>query len=127
LPNRALFKDRVGHALARIERSGELVTVFFLDIDDFKSVNDTMGHTTGDHLLRTVGERLSKTVRPADTVARFGGDEFAVLLETDESGKGIGDVAERILSEFSVPFTLDGAADVLVGASLGAATGALLR
>ena len=121
LPNRALFKDRVEHAIARIERTGELVTVLFLDIDDFKSVNDTMGHVTGDCLLRAVGERLSQTLRPADTVARFGGDEFAVLLESAKSEKGIDDVAKRILCELCLPFALDGT-DVFVGASLGAAS-----
>lgn len=121
LPNRALFKDRVEHAIARNERTGKYVTVLFLDIDDFKSVNDTMGHLAGDHLLRAVGERLSQVLRPADTVARFGGDEFAVLLETSDRPEPVAEVAERILGELRVPFTLD-KKDVFISSSLGVAS-----
>lgn len=121
LPNRALFKDRVEHAIARNERPGELVTVLFLDIDDFKSINDTLGHLSGDLLLQAVGERLTQIMRPADTVARFGGDEFAVLLETSKSLEAVNDVAERILSELRLPFTL-ASTDVFVNASVGVAS-----
>jgi len=121
LPNRALFKDRIEHAIARNERGEALVTVLFLDIDDFKSVNDTMGHLFGDRLLRAVGERLSQTLRPADTVARFGGDEFAILMETRGGVKAVIEVAERILRELRLPFALDGT-DVVMNASLGVAS-----
>src|SRR5205085_3268130 len=84
LANRALFSDRVEHALARSGRREASIAVLFLDIDDFKMVNDTRGHSAGDRLLTIVAERLLSCVRPGDTVARFGGDEFAILLEDSD-------------------------------------------
>ncbi|HZB78771.1 MAG TPA: diguanylate cyclase, partial [Actinomycetota bacterium] len=81
LPNRDLFKDRVGHALTRQIRDGKPLAVMFVDLDDFKTVNDSLGHAAGDQLPSWMAERLGHSVRPSDTVARLGGDEFAVLVE----------------------------------------------
>ena len=85
-----MFLDRLEHALARTRRSGARIAVLFLDLDDFKLVNDTRGHDVGDLLLRELAPRLSAAVRPGDTIARFGGDEFVVLCE-DLRRRGRGD------------------------------------
>jgi diguanylate cyclase (GGDEF)-like protein/PAS domain S-box-containing protein len=120
LANRALFHDRVRHAIEWQERDRRPVAVLFMDLDDFKAINDSLGHATGDRLLAEVGERLRQTLRAADTAARLGGDEFAILLE--DSGEGIqaADVAERILRSFDEPFTIDGT-EVFVRTSVGIA------
>jgi diguanylate cyclase (GGDEF)-like protein/PAS domain S-box-containing protein len=102
LANRALFQDRTGHALARANRHAEPVTVLFLDLDDFKMVNDSLGHLAGDHLLQAVGERIVSCLRPSDTAARFGGDEFAVLLEDTELDEARR-VADRVLDALREP------------------------
>ena len=82
MPNRALFMDRLQHVIASSHRhKNQLYAVLFLDMDRFKVINDSMGHTVGDQLLIGVGKKLSECLRPGDTVARLGGDEFAVLLE----------------------------------------------
>src|SRR5207237_4681010 len=81
LPNRALFLDRLGLALSRLERRPSLGAVFFLDLDYFKVVNDSLGHSAGDHVLVAVAERLQRSLRDGDTAARLGGDEFAILCE----------------------------------------------
>jgi diguanylate cyclase (GGDEF)-like protein len=115
LSNRVLFHDRLDHALALHHRDGRPLAVLYCDLDDFKAVNDRFGHHAGDRLLRQVAERLRATVRDGDTVARVGGDEFAVLLE----GAGDpGEPAERIMAEIRRPFDLDGET-VTVGASIG--------
>ena len=121
LANRGLFFDRVEHAIARLGRQpGETIAVLFIDLDNFKKVNDTLGHARGDRLLALVAERLMKVVRGADTVARLGGDEFALLLEAVTSIDGPVVVAERALSLLSMPFELNGQS-VKVGASIGIA------
>ncbi|MGQ0520509.1 MAG: EAL domain-containing protein [Actinomycetota bacterium] len=107
LPNRALFTDRVEHALARNIRGGEPSIVLYLDLDDFKAVNDTLGHGAGDGVLRSVAERLLGCVRPGDTVARLGGDEFAVLLDAAPMADAEA-VAERIVAALGRPFELPG-------------------
>ena len=106
LANRALFHDRLTHAMQLHERDYQSVTVVSLDLDDFKLVNDSLGHPAGDALLNMVGERLLGCVRSSDTVARVGGDEYAVLMEgTVEQSRLI---AHRVVQEFNKPFVLDG-------------------
>ncbi|HJU02898.1 MAG TPA: diguanylate cyclase, partial [Actinomycetes bacterium] len=108
LANRALFKDRVDHAVRRTRRHMPSVAVLFLDLDGFKEVNDSLGHAAGDRLLIQVAERLRSCVRPSDTVARFGGDEFAVLVEDAADEEELAAVAERILEELRQPFFIGG-------------------
>lgn len=118
LANRVLFRDRVEHALQRAVRGGTPPSVLLIDLDNFKAVNDGLGHSAGDWLLIEVAARLSNCLRPADTVARLGGDEFAVLLD-DEAADAL-QVAERILSAFRIPFTVQGT-DIVVTMSIGVA------
>jgi diguanylate cyclase (GGDEF)-like protein/PAS domain S-box-containing protein len=108
LANRALFKDRVEHALQRTKRQTPSVAVLFLDLDGFKEVNDSLGHAAGDRLLVQVGERLVASVRPSDTVARFGGDEFAVLIEDASDEVDVTQVADRVLEGLRRPFLVSG-------------------
>ncbi|HEX2026983.1 MAG TPA: EAL domain-containing protein [Nitriliruptorales bacterium] len=96
LPNRALFHDRLDHALASATRREERPALLFLDLDNFKAINDTLGHAAGDQLLLEVAARLQSCLRPTDTVARFGGDEFAVLLEDSQPRETAREVAGRI-------------------------------
>ncbi|MCB1039436.1 MAG: EAL domain-containing protein [Acidimicrobiales bacterium] len=120
LANRRLFSDRVDHALNRSRRTGDLTAVLFVDLDDFKTVNDSLGHAAGDRLLASVAARLSGCVRPGDTVARLGGDEFGVLLEEMEGQAHAANVAARILESLDVAFPLDGR-QVFTRASVGVA------
>ena len=107
LPNRALFAESLGHALARADRDSSLPTVLFLDVDRFKQVNDMHGHTAGDEVLRTLAERLLLTVRGADVVARLGGDEFVVLCDAvPDEPTDVAAVCNRIQRAFDVPMTL---------------------
>ena len=122
LANRALFTDRVEHALDVRGGAGADVAVLFLDLDDFKTVNDTLGHPAGDALLQAVAERLSAALSRGYTVARFGGDEFAVLVEHVADGSSAVDVAADLLTELKRPFHLDGR-EVFVTASIGIAVG----
>jgi diguanylate cyclase (GGDEF)-like protein/PAS domain S-box-containing protein len=121
LANRALFRDRVQHALERQARDIQPISVLFMDLDDFKTVNDSLGHAAGDQLLREVGERLRNCLRTADTAARLGGDEFAVLLEDGGDGVEAADVAQRVLSSLQAGFHLE-SKEVFVHASIGIAT-----
>ena len=118
LANRALFRDRVSHALALAQRRGSPVTVLFLDLDDFKKVNDSLGHHEGDRLLIAAAERFLACARSADTVARLGGDEFAILIEGADGRDGL---PERIAAAMSHPFSLSGN-QLRVTASIGVAT-----
>ncbi|PJI97496.1 PAS domain S-box-containing protein/diguanylate cyclase (GGDEF)-like protein [Acidovorax sp. 69] len=108
LPNRQLFLDRLKTALARARRDQSLLSLLFLDLDDFKQVNDTLGHAMGDLLLQRVAQRLIESVRGSDTVARLGGDEFVVLLEGGHAREHATAAAEKILAAFSQPFDLEG-------------------
>ncbi len=111
LANRALFEDRIGQALARrVRRPTGNVAVVFLDLDDFKAVNDTLGHQAGDELLLGVAKRLSACLRPTDTAARLGGDEFAIALDIDDFDceHVIGLVTERLVTAFQEPFDIEG-------------------
>ena len=123
LPNRRLFRDRVGHALARGSRRSGTSAVLFVDLDKFKDVNDSLGHSAGDQLLATVAERLRSVVRPGDTVARLGGDEFAVLAEDIVSERDAVGMADRLLEALMAPFVLRGK-ELNVGASIGIALSA---
>ena len=120
LANRALFLDRVTLALARTARDGGRVAVLFCDLDRFKVINDSLGHAAGDDLLRQVGERLRTIVRPADTVARFGGDEFLVLCEGLEDEAAVVAIAQRLVDSVEQPFAVHDH-PVGVGLSVGAA------
>lgn len=119
IPNRALFSDRIEHALARMARADPRIAVLFLDLDDFKLVNDGFGHDTGDEALRAVARRLERAIRPGDTAARFGGDEFGILLEDADEATAV-EVAARVLSVIRVPAPIDGE-NVSVTGSIGIA------
>ena len=107
LPNRTLFLDRLGHAITRAQRDNTLLALFIIDLDQFKNVNDSLGHFAGDALLQAVAQRLLGTVRSADTVARLGGDEFTILLENIKYIDYVEEVAEKILKEISEAFTIE--------------------
>jgi len=120
LPNRSLFIDRATHALASARRTGTWTAVLFLDVDDFKRVNDVYGHSTGDTLLRDIAIRLSGVVRPTDTVARFGGDEFTILCQGLANDEDAVQVAQRIIEALDRPFTI-GRRELRAAASVGIA------
>jgi len=120
LPNRALFMDRLALAQTRAQRSHSPMAVFFIDLDNFKSVNDSLGHDAGDQLLAAIGERLAPCVRLGDTIARLGGDEFTILMEEADSVQDAIAVAERITVAFTAPFNV-GDREIFASASIGIA------
>jgi diguanylate cyclase (GGDEF)-like protein/PAS domain S-box-containing protein len=120
LPNRLLFRDRISMALAHARRTSRSMAIMFLDLDDFKAVNDSLGHTVGDRLLQAVALRLVGAMRAEDTVARMGGDEFTVLLSDVTDGRGAATVARKILEAVGAPLVLDGH-DLRVTTSIGVA------
>ncbi|MEP7111854.1 MAG: EAL domain-containing protein [Ilumatobacteraceae bacterium] len=122
LANKALFVDRMVHALHLAEREATPVAVVFIDLDDFQTVNDALGHATGDQLIAAVAERFAAVATVGDTVARFGGDDFAILLESGDMPQSVVEVAERVADVLKAPFKI-GDTSVSVRASIGAAIG----
>jgi len=120
LPNRSLMQDRISQAVTRAERSNHQFAVMFIDIDNFKNINDTLGHDAGDELLCEVARRLSHAVRARDTIARQGGDEFIALLDQLEGQKGATRVAQKVLDALRLAFVVNGA-DQHVSGSIGVA------
>jgi diguanylate cyclase (GGDEF)-like protein/PAS domain S-box-containing protein len=120
LANRNLFRDRVQHSLTLAQRGAGSVVVMFLDLDNFKNINDSLGHDAGDRLLQAVAQRIVQTTRSSDTVARLGGDEFAVLAEGIATPQEVERLARALIEALEVPFCLDGM-EVRVGASIGVA------
>jgi diguanylate cyclase (GGDEF)-like protein/PAS domain S-box-containing protein len=123
LPNRALFMDRLEHALRRRREDQPALAVLFLDLDDFKAINDSLGHMCGDELLVAVAKRLRLSLREADTAARMGGDEFAILVEDSSAGNAPVQVADRVLEALRDPFEIQGR-DVRIHGSIGIAINA---
>jgi diguanylate cyclase len=121
LANLNLFNDRLDHAIRRISRTGESVGVLFLDVDDFKVVNDTLGHDAGDQVLVAIGQRMRTVLRGSDVAARIGGDEFAILLEAMTAPTDAGIAAKRLLTALDDPFRVAGQ-EIMVHASIGAAS-----
>ena len=118
IPNRMLFTNRLDHALAREDRREDSMALLFLDLDNFKAINDSLGHEAGDGLLVAVAGRLTSSVRPADTVARLGGDEFAILLENVAGDWEAAVTASRLEDELRAPFMVNGH-EIFVTASIG--------
>ncbi len=108
LPNRRQFEDQLVRGTAHAQRTGQLLALMFIDLDKFKSVNDSLGHQIGDDLLKEVARRLSAAIRKGDTLSRFGGDEFVILLEGLKSPGDAGTVAQKIVGEISAPCEIDG-------------------
>ena len=121
LANRRLLLDHLDHALLQANRTGSTVALLFCDIDRFKAVNDNLGHQLGDELLKVIAERLRRAVRPGDTLSRFGGDEFVILLEGVASPGEAGEVAGAILESLHDPITLRDGHEVIATASIGIA------
>ena len=120
LPNRLLLKDRLGTAIALAQRRRKPLAVCFLDIDGFKRVNDSLGHAAGDGLLRSIATRPARALRQSDTVCRFGGDEFVIVLSELERAEDAAGVAAKLLAALAVPHQTD-AGEITVTASLGVA------
>ena len=118
LANRAFLDVHLNHSLAAAARNGGRVALLLLDLDRFKVVNDTLGHSAGDELLRVVAERLTDGVRGGDVVARFGGDEFVVVCSSPSAVVGVASLAERLIGDLARPIVVDGR-ELFVGASVG--------
>ncbi len=121
LPNRALFNETLVHAIAQAERHGRPLALFFLDLDRFKNINDTLGHGTGDRVLQEAGRRLATVVRASDLIARLGGDEFVLLVEDFGETADLSDIAVKILGAFGPTFTVEGQ-ELALSASVGICT-----
>ncbi|HET7728472.1 MAG TPA: EAL domain-containing protein [Usitatibacter sp.] len=121
LPNRALFNETLSHAIAQAARHHRSLAIFFLDMDRFKNINDTLGHGVGDRVLQEAARRLTGAVRDSDLVARLGGDEFVLLIEDFEDTAGLAEVAEKVLHGFGPTFTIDGH-ELGLAASIGICT-----
>ncbi|HUQ74372.1 MAG TPA: EAL domain-containing protein [Burkholderiales bacterium] len=120
LPNRNLLRDRLAQAVARVHREGWLSAVLFVDLDRFKEINDTLGHATGDEVLKMMAARMRTVLRQADTVARFGGDEFTILVEDVKTPSDVAGVARKILGVLELPMAVEGR-DLFLSASIGIA------
>jgi len=118
LPNRVVFYDRTKVAMRQAKRSGRKVALLFLDLDGFKMVNDSYGHSTGDAVLIEITRRLENSLRAVDSMARIGGDEFAILVSDVEQSEDAAEVAEKILTTFSCPLPID-ESDIVITASIG--------
>ncbi|CAA7627800.1 Diguanylate cyclase with PAS/PAC sensor [Candidatus Terasakiella magnetica] len=118
--NRMMLEERLSVAVSHAARDGRLLSVLFIDLDNFKPINDTLGHEAGDLLLKTIAHRLSEQIRAGDTLARVGGDEFVIILYAPDSAETVSQAAERIISTISQPVNLNGE-NVRVGCSLGIA------
>ncbi|MGZ5032926.1 MAG: putative bifunctional diguanylate cyclase/phosphodiesterase [Usitatibacter sp.] len=121
LPNRALFNETLTHAIARAGRHKRPLALFFMDMDRFKNINDTLGHGVGDRVLQEVARRLSAAVRSSDLVARLGGDEFVLLVEDFRDAADLADIAAKMLESFGPTFTVDGQ-ELGLSASIGICT-----
>ncbi len=119
LPNRLLFNSRLEHALEQARRHGEHIALLFLDLDRFKTINDSLGHPAGDELLITVARRIRKRLRVEDTLARLGGDEFVILLEKLDAAQRAAIVAQDVLQVLAEPVLLAGGHEVFIGCSIG--------
>jgi diguanylate cyclase (GGDEF)-like protein len=122
LPNRVLFRDRLQHGIAQAKRHHRILAVMFIDLDNFKTINDTYGHEAGDAVLQTVATRLKHNTRDADTVSRYGGDEFLYVLNQVRDENDIAMIASKILSAIQAPCTLN-VRDVVVNPSMKASIG----
>ncbi len=118
LPNRSVFNDRLEHAIHKLQRNSGRLAVFFIDLDHFKHINDSLGHKAGDALLCEVSRRIRSCVRESDTVARLGGDEFTVILEDITSAQYVGRIAEKILTTTALPYMIDNV-EVNISPSIG--------